>query len=166
MKRLLFAAGLGLLVFASGALALEAFVAWGKPVGATGVRYELWRDRGGWHLRWTGAGSFHHFFGKIWAPGGEVFLLRRHRLERGDRVWREGRGIRFDALAVGGWDGFDFRWRGKRLILDLEIDGRPCRRRIYIGADGVHPRTQPFSIVRGPRAGKPYRFYCCFGFSM
>lgn len=148
MKRTVLLTTLAFALLCPSAFALDALTAWGRPFGAAGVRYELWKDEGGWHLRWTGAGSPHRFSGKIWAPDGRVVILRRQRLERCDRVWREGRGIRFDAFASRGWDGFDFRWRGRRLIVDLEVDGGPCRRRIFVGAEGVHPKGQPFVIVR------------------
>ncbi len=142
-----------LLLLSSAASGLEALRTWGRPQEVRGARFELWHNEAGWHLRWTGAGSSHHFFGKIWAPDGELVITRRHRLEEGDRVWKEGRGIRFDAYASSGEDGFDFRWRGRELVLDLEMDGKPCRKRIFIGSQGIHPAQQPFVIVR-PRPKK------------
>jgi len=40
------------------------------------------------------------------------------------------------------------------LVLDLEMDGKPCRKRIFIGSQGIHPAQQPFVIVRSrPKKG-------------
>lgn len=138
-------------LFLSGtAFALKAVNAVGKPVNASGARFELWRGEGGWHLRWTGGGQNHHFFGKIMAADGNIVITSRTKLESNDRVWKEGNGIRFDAWATGGFDGFDFHWSGKELIVDIEIDGTPSYCKIFVGRNGIHPVQRPFIIRRQP----------------
>ena len=146
------------LILSTQTMALEGCVAQGKPSDVNGVRYELWKDQHCWHLRWTGAGDPHHFSGMIKASCGKVLIVDRHKIEEADKVWRKGNSVRFDAGASSGMDGFDFRWRGRELILDLEIDGKPSLEQIHVGSECVHPTNQPFLMYRpgpGPRpAGK------------
>lgn len=127
--------------------AIRAFRAEGKPT-ASGLRYELWHDSGGWHLRWTGFNRVHHFSGRLWSPDGNLFITHRYKLERGDRVWKKGRKIHFAATSSVGIDGFDFRWRGRELLVELKIDGRYRPMKIYIGSEGYHPKGFPIIIVR------------------
>jgi hypothetical protein len=96
----------------------------------------------------------YHFSGKIWAPGGDIIVTHRFKLETADSVWHEGRRVYFDGHASSGFDGFDFKWMGRELVLDLQIDGKPSRKMIFIGTKGIHPANHPFVIYRlesGPR---------------
>ncbi len=126
---------------------LPAFRAEGRPY-ARGLRYEVWHDSKGWHLRWSGGRGTHHFRGRIWSPGGHVVLLRTVEFERGDNIRTTPKEIGFKAVCSGGMDGIDFRWRGRRLFLELLIDGTYRPQRIFIGSEGYHPEASPFVIVR------------------
>lgn len=130
--------------------AIRAFRAEGKP-DASGLRYELWHDAGGWHLRWTGFNKVHHFSGRVWSPDGNVFITNRYKLEREDSVWKKGKRIHFSATSSIGIDGFDFRWKGRKLLVELKIDGRYRPMKIFIGSEGYHPKGFPLVIVRGAR---------------
>lgn len=138
----------GIILVATSALAMPARMARGKPVGAKGPRYELWHDPLGWHLRWTGAGGAHHFQGRVHVVGGSIALLEKISKEPDDRIWKTPRTIHIDAFSGGGFDGFDFRWDGPELIIELTIDGISRPKRIFIGSSLAHPRTYPFSIHR------------------
>jgi hypothetical protein len=142
------------------ALALTASDAHGRPEYASGPRYELWRDHDHWHLRWTGAGERHHFTGRITAPEGDVYLDEKVDWEKKeDKIWKERREVRFDSWAKGGEDGFDFRWSGDELVLNLEIDGRIVKRKIFIGHDSIHPERSNFVIFRDRHWEKERREY-------
>lgn len=109
--------------------------------------YRLWHNDNGWHLRWSSNAGQHSFSGRVWSPDGNVNLGRRVKLEPNDRVYKQGRGINFQAKAGrGGEDGFDFRWQGPNLWLELETNGKPFLNRIMVGPAGIHPNRMPFVI--------------------
>ena len=130
------------------AFSISAGDAHGRPEYVKGPRFELWKDKNHWNLRWTGAKRKHHFRGTLKAPNGEVFIVHRHKFDDEDRVWKKRKKVKFDAWAKKSYDGFSFKWTGDELVLNLEIDGRHSSRRIFIGRDSINPESTPFTIYR------------------
>ena len=144
---------------------ISAFNAWAinvetaqgsaPPHPDKGAYYRVWCNGGSWHIRWSSRSVHHNFSGRVWAPEGMVFLDKRVKTEPNDRIYVEGKGINFQAGAKTGDDGFDFRWDGPYLWLDLVIDGNALLDRIMVGPNGIHPDNMPFimnrHIRRGPR---------------
>ncbi len=149
--------GLLILLFllsVASAQAMSAGSAQGRPIGAKGPRYELWKDKSGWHLRWTGSGRGHHFEGRLHAPGGEIIIIRKVSKEENDRIWRKGKTIHINARASAGFDGLDFQWRGRELVVELTIDGISRPGRIFVGKSMIHPQNHPFVITRYQKVPK------------
>ncbi len=169
-KRVILLWGLAWVVFVTFYLflgegwAMPCRKAWGKPDIPPGspVNYQIWRDRDGWHMRWTSSVKLRHFTGKIISPDGEVVLVRRVGKEQGDIIRKEGGTIVFNAHTKGGWDGFDFVVYGRRIVFDLQIDGHYLPQRVFVGGNAANPSHLPFSIYKAPaprgysRSSKPY----------
>jgi hypothetical protein len=108
--------------------------------------YWIWHDRGGWHLRVTaGGGVRHQFQGTVESSGGFIEGFRATRLEWTDRAMVEGRRvIRFNLLARGDMDGFDWQSSTNCNIFNLSIDGMPGPERVFVGAFSENPPTTAF----------------------
>ena len=67
----------------------------GRPAFAEGIDlgYYLWRDKDGWHVRWTTKGQMRTFTGSVTAEGegGELKSLKRIDIESETRVLYPGR---------------------------------------------------------------------------
>lgn len=119
----------------------------GRPAFAAreAASYWIWHDRDGWHLRVTTAGARRQFRGTIESSGGAISNFHPTRLEWRDRVAVEGgRVIRFDLMAHGGIDGFDWRTTSGCNFFDLYIDGSPQPTRVFVGAFAANPPFGPF----------------------
>ncbi|HKB39767.1 MAG TPA: hypothetical protein VKD72_25245 [Gemmataceae bacterium] len=122
------------------------------------VRYALWHDQHGWHLRTTTREKKHGFKGTIEVEGGTLERVHSFRLEKEGRLadhWKLGpqhRCVTFDFETDGGIDGINFRVskEAKSLRFNLHIDGKHERERIYIGQGGQHPRNDPFTLPAHP----------------
>lgn len=151
IRRSLFAtlAALILLVVA----ALPALAADGQPAftpdSPTG--YYLWHDENGMHLHTHGPGAHHNFVARLHTDG--IFTdVDTVRLEsRDDYAILDGGHtlvIRFNTYDAT--DGVNFRIQGGDwLRLRLELDGRLIPTdHIFLGVDGKHPASNPFTIRR------------------
>jgi hypothetical protein len=113
--------------------------------------YYLWHGPGGFNLRTHGPGAAHHFRAVL-TTDGRFVEVTPVRGELGDAVAVVGGGQRLivDVTTFGGIDGARFRIVGGTwLHLDLGLDGQPidpCR--IYLGAAGAHPASNPFTLRR------------------
>ena len=147
-----------LCLFVRGSWAMSSRKAWGKPAIPKGspVSYQIWRDRSGWHIRWTSAIKVRHFKGKVFSPDGEVALIRKVDKERGDVIRKKGGVVVFNAYTRGGWDGFDFVVYGRQIVFDLQIGGRYLPQRVFVGANAINPSRLPFCIYK---ASPPRGYY-------
>lgn len=142
-----------LLALASSALAAgspdpsaegEPTVESGRPPG-----YYIWHDQNGFHLRTHGPGQEHRFEARLHSDGTFVDV-DTVRLESRDAVALRDGGhtlvLKFHTYDAT--DGVNFRVRdGERLRFALDLDGQPIGTdSIYIGRDGHHPPTNPFTI--------------------
>ena len=138
-------------------LALSAF-AWSDSLeGQPGltvenpVGYNLWHSDSGLHLRTHGPGDEHYFTARLHTDG--VFEdVDAVRLENRDNfeVTDGGHTILLRFHTYNFTDGLNFRINGGRALhLKLDLDGkRIATDSIYLGVNGVHPKTNPFTIRR------------------
>ena len=117
-----------------------------SPVG-----YYVWHDENGMHVRTHGPGSEHDFVARMHTDG--IFTnVDTARLESRDKIAVADGGhtlvLRFHTYNYT--DGVNFRIAGgDKLHLNLELDGAPIATdSIYLGAAGVHPPSNPFTIDR------------------
>ena len=133
----------------------------GKPKGLhTGdtVRYAIWHNENGWHLRTTTAKREHVFRGHIRVEGGIFERIYSHDLENEGKLrdwWRVGperRRVTFDFKTDRGLDGIDFRVSksARRIHFELHIDGRPEPNRVLVGRFDQHPISIPFDLPAHP----------------
>jgi len=123
------------------------------------VRYALWHDEHGWHLRSTTFKKKHSFKGTIEVEGGTLERVHSFLLEKEGRLadhWKLGpqhHRVTFDFETEGGIDGINFHVskEAKALRINLHIDGKHESERIYIGHGGQHPRNDPFMLPAHPR---------------
>lgn len=151
--------------FAAGLLAISLLVAftttalaWSPATeGDPGLTHEmptgyyLWRDDNGLHLRTHGPDEEHLFTARLWTDG--TFTdVDAVRLESRDdfAVIDGGHTLVLRFHTYDATDGVNFRIRGgSRLRLALKLDGEYVETEsIFLGARGIHPRTNPFTIKR------------------
>ena len=137
------------------AFAWQGPVTAGKPAlnhnSPTG--YYLWVDDGDFHLRTHGPNADHNFDATL-HTGGTFENVDPIKLEadQGDHVDILDGGhelvIHFHTYDLT--DGVDFTIRGgERLRLDLRLDRQLAPTdEIFLGSDGAHPATNPFTIQR------------------
>jgi hypothetical protein len=124
------------------------------------VGYAVWFDNGEWHLRWTST-RFGRAASGLISTDGRFGDVRRVRLEEGDLVARHDSLIAWETRTGGrgAYDGRDdgraeidgiaFRTNGERLTFTLLVDGTPVQPSlIYLGASGMRPQRNPFTISR------------------
>jgi hypothetical protein len=133
----------------------------GKPkgfhTGAT-VRYAIWHNDNGWHLRTTTAKREHVFRGHIRVEGGTFERIYSHDLEKEGKLrdwWRVGperHRVTFDFKTDRGLDGIDFRVSksARRIHFELHIDGRPEPSHVFVGRFDQHPVAMPFDLPAHP----------------
>jgi hypothetical protein len=133
----------------------------GEPKGfhkGDTVRYAIWHNDRGWHLRTTTARKERQFKGHIRVEGGVFERIHSHDLEKEGRLadwWRVGpkrHEVTFDFKTERGIDGIDFRVSksAKRIRFDLHIDGRPEPGRVFVGNFNQHPVQNPFDLPAHP----------------
>lgn len=124
----------------------------GEPNGlrkGNAVRYFLWYDAQGWHLRTDSGGAAHVFNGSIDIVGGKITSISDfENLEAGKKKKNEDRGyynkeknqITFKFTTSKKRDGFDFQVddSAKEIRFKLLIDGKAVPERVLIG-----PASQP-----------------------
>ena len=146
------------------ALAKDPPRAQGKPkdykAGET-VRYAVWHDDDGWHLRCTTAKKHHHFKGVVTIKGGEFENVKLVKAEVKDRfrLGPKKHVIEFDFSTDEGEDGFDFHASKGAEGIDWDCEVGPGNDKaetkknpdlIYIGEDGDHPEKVPFHTFAHP----------------
>ncbi len=126
-------------------------VAWGMPhTEQKEPHYLLWQDGDSWHLRWESHKGKGRFSGEVKSIEGSMELVRRVNLEKRDKTKVHAPDtITFKAKVKGGPEGFDFRWTGTKLMVDIEVEGEKLPGRIYVGRQAVIPSKLPFYIVKG-----------------
>jgi hypothetical protein len=133
----------------------------GEPKGFKAgdtVRYAVWHNKGGWHVRTTTAKKLHHFTGKILVEGGTIVGLEAHDLEFKGRFadwWRlqENRHeLLIDFKTDRGIDGINFQVSNEavRILFNLHVDGKHQKDLIHIGRAGLHPSVDPFIFPAHP----------------
>jgi hypothetical protein len=133
----------------------------GKPKGfhaGDTVRYAIWHNENGWHLRTTTAKREHVFRGHVLVEGGIFERIYSHDLEKEGKLrdwWRVGperHRVTFDFKTERGLDGIDFRVSrsAKRIQFELHIDGRPEPNRVFVGRFDQHPAAIPFDLPAHP----------------
>src|SRR3989304_1504390 len=155
VRRIFAIAGATLLVVA---LTTAAALAW--PGGLEGqpdigkdcpAGYYLWHDEGGMHLRTHGPGDEHLFTARLRTDG--IFVnVDAVRLENRDNfaVLDGGHTLVLKFRTYDFTDGGHFNIRGgTRLRLNLQLDQELISTdNIFLGAEGKHPETNPFTIRR------------------
>jgi hypothetical protein len=124
----------------------------GEPNGlrkGNAVRYFLWYDAKGWHLRTDSGGAAHVFNGSVDIVGGKITAITDfENLEAGKKKKKADRGvynkakdqITFKFTTSKKRDGFDFQVddSAKEIRFKLLIDGKAAPDRVLIG-----PASQP-----------------------
>lgn len=115
----------------------------------SGPGFWVWRGpQGAWHVRTTTAAQQHSFRGEI-AVQGEGLLtdLRANRTELNDRVRGNPSGAAFEFKTAGFEDGVDFKVEpGNCIEFDLQLDGKPAPKRIFIGGRQTNPSSHVFKL--------------------
>ncbi len=123
--------------------------------------YAVWHDDDGWHLRCTTKKKEHHFKGTIVIKGGKFGDTKLVKGERKDRyrIGPERHKMEFDFTTDEAEDGIDFH-AGKEadsIEWDLEIGGekggvKKQPDHVFVGKNGEHPDSIPFTTVAHPKA--------------
>lgn len=120
-----------------------------SPDSTTG--YYLWRDDTGFRLRTHGPGDAHTFVAYLHTDG-QFYAVTTVRTESRDAVavLNGGHTLALRFHTYDWTDGVDFRIAdGTALRLNLQLDGQLIDTdRIFLGAAGVHPANNPFTIWR------------------
>jgi hypothetical protein len=133
----------------------------GEPKGfhaGETVRYAIWHNQHGWHVRTTTAKAEHHFRGHVRVEGGVFERIHSHDLEKEGRLrdwWKVGperRMVTFEFKTQRALDGIDFRVSksATRIHFNLHIDGRPQHERVFVGLHNQHPKANPFDLPAHP----------------
>jgi hypothetical protein len=130
---------------------ISSSAAMGIPdINTDSPHYMVWHSGGLWHIRWQSVEKKEKFSGTIKAINGSIELDRRVNLEKKDKTKVHAPNIiQFKGKVKEQPEGFDFKWTGSKLMLDLLIDGEPHPERIYVGRRSITPSELPFYIVEG-----------------
>ncbi|MDX1947256.1 MAG: hypothetical protein SFU86_17780 [Pirellulaceae bacterium] len=137
----------------------------GEPknlVGGKAVRYFLWYDAEGWHLRTDSNGKANNFNGLIDVVGGKVTKISDFaNLEAGKKKKKADLGIvnqaknqiTFKFTTSKKRDGFDFSVDddAKEIRFKLMIEGEARGERVLIGAAGQPANSDVFSLPAHPK---------------
>lgn len=136
----------------------------GKPRALSkgqAIRYGLWFDAEGWHLRTDTGGKVHEFSGVIDTVGGKVkSIFDFDGLEPAGKKKTNDLGtlnnaknqIRFKLRTGKGRDGFDFQVDDAttEIRFTLLIDGLPSPERVLIGLNGQPAPAKVFTLPAVP----------------
>lgn len=118
--------------------------------------YWIWvGPRSGWRLRTTTAGGAHLFRGRIKGATSEVTNVHPSRTEFRDRIRRLADGSwEFSFRTAGHADGLTFVTRDNGCVaFDLQVDGGPQPKRIFVGAGETQPPGNFFMVC--PKGTSP-----------
>jgi len=124
-----------------------------SPALAAGVavRYWLWRDANGLHLRWTASGQARRFGGTIAAPGRRIEAQVTAGGAPVEWTRIDDATLQFSATTAGRIAGLDVPDASGTVSFDLALDGSPCPlHTIRLGAGEVRPRHAPVVFDPGP----------------
>jgi hypothetical protein len=111
--------------------------------------YYIWHNDDGFHLRTHGPGA-EHVFDAVLKTKGTFENVSVVKLENDDRVdvVDAGHKMIIHFHTFDGTDGVNFTIKdGERLRLNLKVDDEHiATSSIFLGAKGVHPKHNPFSI--------------------
>lgn len=117
-----------------------------SPVG-----YYIWHNDDGMHLRTHGPGSEHDFVARLHSDG-IFYNVDAVRLESADKfsVTDGGHTILLHFHTYNWTDGLDYRVMGGTYVrYNVKLDGQETpTTSIYLGKDGAHPATDPFTLTR------------------
>ena len=139
---------------------LEAFppgAAVGRPPSfkpGAPAAYWIWQGpRGSWLVRTTTGGAKHVFRGRMAGAPGEIVNVHPLRTEFRDRIRRTRGGWVFSFTSAGHADGFTFMTReGGCVRFDLDLDGGPQPKRIFVGRGELQPATPHFVVCPAGKA--------------
>jgi|WetSurMetagenome_2_1015567.scaffolds.fasta_scaffold10943_4 hypothetical protein len=136
-------------------LAVDDVTCSGKPNFAAleSKGYFLWRDQGGWHLRWVTKGQRHDFAGTIASDGPFVTCEGTEQGSSDAVVLASPEVIRFDSRSSGGVKGLDFAvdHRATKISFNLQMDGQAVPADLVrLGFRGVRPEGVPFRVELRP----------------
>lgn len=137
----------------------------GKPAGMEAgqpVRWYVWHDKNGWHVRTTTKSKEHEFTGTIRVLGGAVNHVHPAKMEGKSKQkdwWALSEGNKVVTLKLktdGGMDGFDFEVgpSAKEIVFALKVDGKDDPKHIHIGKQGDHPDAAKFTLPAHPGGKK------------
>lgn len=124
----------------------------GRPAFSRGQirRFVIWEEDGEFRLRTTTRQMLNRFSGAIYAVQGTFADVRVVRRDRGDivRLSRDKKRLYFSFVTRKGVDGLNFKADAKRLAFDLYVNQRRAANRleIFLGAEGRHPKNNPFLL--------------------
>ena len=127
----------------------------GRPENLNPTATYIWHDASGWHLRTSGANDKPHLFsGRVTLRGGSFTGVQEVRNERDDHVRVDGDTIYYRFVTYRAVDGFDFRVGScstserQRLTFAARCDRSLSTAKVDVGAQGRHPASDPFQVVR------------------
>jgi hypothetical protein len=133
----------------------------GRPPGfraGAAPAYWIWQGpRGGWRVRTTTNNAPHVFRGIIKGVTGPINNVHPTRTEFHDRVWKTRDGSwAFSFNTSSHADGFTFVVRDEGCVqFDLQLDGGPEPKHIYVGGGMVEPSSGFFIVCpRGAQASR------------
>jgi hypothetical protein len=110
--------------------------------------YWIWQGpRGHWRLRTTSKDQPHVFRGYIHPIETRIGDIQPSRNEFRDRIWKSGDGWAFSFKTKSHADGFTFAATDNGCVrFDLQLDGGPERKRIFVGAKEYQPSSNHFVV--------------------
>lgn len=146
-------AGALLAVSVPAAFAWEGPITEGPPAltedSPTG--YFVWHNTDGFHLRTHGPAAEHKFVARLHTDG-KFTDVDAVKLEKDDKlkIKDDGHTLVLRFHTYDGFDGVNFHIDGgHKLRLNLKLDGKEAPlSSIYLGEDGAHPKSDPFTIDR------------------
>ena len=141
-------------------LELEKFDVKGPPRGLTAgqpARYAIWYDKDGWHLRVTSGGNLAAFTGVIEPLDGKITSVRffsSNKALPAQRAEKTQTASFRVSLKVGGrvMNGVDLQLADTATAVKftLKVDDKEVPDRIFIGAQGKHPKGATFHLPAKP----------------
>ena len=125
------------------------------------IRYFVWHDAAGWHLRTDSNDKAHDFTGVIDVVGGKFAAVTGfENLESGKKKGKSDLGIvnkaktqiTFKFATKNKRDGFDFQVDedAKQIRFKLMIDGKPTPQRVLLGASSSPAPSDVFLLKAKP----------------